>query len=105
MVPEEGKKKRYKQINYIPSQHTVGDPQNQIFSRAFANFWGPPTNPPTTIFMGPNSNFTMGEFVLLGSLPNPTFTPGLLPILGAHWGLFGFRGLKSNFISGAFTHR
>jgi hypothetical protein len=25
---------------------------------------------------------------------------GLLPILGAHWGLLGFRGSKSNFISG-----
>jgi hypothetical protein len=31
---------------------------------------------PTTIFMGPYSNFTLGEFVLLGRLPNSNFTPG-----------------------------
>jgi hypothetical protein len=61
----------------------------KFFSGAFANFWGPPTNPPTTIFMGPNSNYTLGKFVLLGRLPNPNVTMGLLPILGpigAFWG-------------------
>jgi hypothetical protein len=89
MVPE-NKQKRYKQINYIglndpyPSQHTFGDPQNQTFSWAFANFWGPPTNPTTTIFMDPNSNFTLGEFVLLGRLPNSNSTPGAFANFGAH---------------------
>jgi hypothetical protein len=42
--------------------------------------------------------------VLLGRIPNSNFTPGLLPILWAH-GHLGFRGPKSNLISGAFTHR
>jgi hypothetical protein len=30
------------------------------------------------------------------------YSEGLLPILGAHWGLLGFRGSKSNFTLGAF---
>jgi hypothetical protein len=42
--------------------------------------------------MGPNSNCTLGEFVLL--------LRGLFPILGAHWGLLGFRGPKLNFTLG-----
>jgi hypothetical protein len=33
--------------------------------------------------------------------PNSNFTPGLLPILGAH-GLFGVQGLKIKFYSGEF---
>jgi hypothetical protein len=66
-------------------------------------FWGPPTNPPTTLFMGPNSNFTLGEFVLLGRLPNSNFTPGAFAHVGAHWGFLWFRGSKSNFTMGAFS--
>jgi hypothetical protein len=55
-------------------------------------------------FRGLNSYFTLGEFFLLGSLPNSSFTLGLLPILGP-MDLLWFRGSKSIFISVAFTHR
>jgi hypothetical protein len=74
-------KKRYKQINYIgfengpyPSQYTLATPKIYFFLGVFAHFWGPSANPPT-IFKGPNSNFTMGELVLLRRLPNSNFNP------------------------------
>jgi hypothetical protein len=74
----------------IPILHNtlLVTPKFKFYSGAFANFWGPP-NPATKIFMGPHSNFTLGKFVLLGSLPNSNFIPGLLPIwgpTGAFWG-------------------
>jgi hypothetical protein len=76
----------------IPILHNtlLATPKLKFYSGVFANFGGPP-NPVTTIFMSPHSNFTLGEFFLLGRLPNSNFTPGLLPILrptGA------FRGMK-----------
>jgi hypothetical protein len=52
--------------------------------------------------MGPKSNFTLGEFVLLGRLPNSNFTPGALAHFGGPLGFLGFRGSKSNFTLGAF---
>jgi hypothetical protein len=53
----------------IPIFHNTlsATPKLKFYCGAFANFWGPP-NQATTIFMGPNSNFTLGEFDLLGSL-------------------------------------
>jgi hypothetical protein len=66
----------------------LATPKLKFYSGAFANFWGPP-NPATTIFMGLNSNFTLGEFVLLGSHPNSNFTPGVCPF----WGPLGHFGV------------
>jgi hypothetical protein len=44
---------------------------------AFANFWGLSNNQPTTIFMGPNSKFTLGEFILLWRLQISSFILGV----------------------------
>jgi hypothetical protein len=77
----------------------LATPKLKFYYGAFANFCGP-TNPANTIFMGPHSNFTLEEFVLLRSLPNSNFIPGALPILGAHWDLLGFKGTKLNLTLG-----
>jgi hypothetical protein len=74
----------------------------KFYSEAVANFWGPP-NPATTIFMGPHSNFTLAEFVLLGSLQNLNFTPGAFAYFGGPLGPFGFQGPKIKFYSRAFV--
>jgi hypothetical protein len=94
MVPENKKKKdtnklttlAFKMISILHNT-LLATPKLKFYSGTFTNFWGPP-NPATTIFIGPNSNFTLWAFTHFG----------------AHWGLLVFRGPKSNFISGAFTH-
>jgi hypothetical protein len=99
MVPgkkEDSNKLTTLAFKMIPILHNtmLATPKLKFYSGAFANFWGPP-NPATTIFMGPNSNFTLGEFVLFGSLPNSNFTPEAFALLGAHWAILGFRGVKN----------
>jgi hypothetical protein len=70
------------------------------FSGVFAHFWGSPSNQPTTMFMGPNSNFTMGKFVLLGRIPNSNFNPGAFAHFGGPLGHFAGQGPKIKFYSG-----
>jgi hypothetical protein len=53
--------------------------------------------------MVPNSNFTLGEFVLLGSLPNSNFTPGAFAHFGSSLGPFGVQGPKIKLYSGEFV--
>jgi hypothetical protein len=74
----------------IPILHNtlLATPKLTFYSRTFANFWDPP-NPATTFFIGPNSNFPLGEFVLLGSFPNSNFTPGAFAHFGGPLGPFG----------------
>jgi hypothetical protein len=78
----------------------LATPKLKFYFGAFPHFWGPP-NAATTIFMGLNSNFNLGEFVLLGSLPNSNFSPEAFAHFGGPTGVFlGFRGRKSNFTLG-----
>jgi hypothetical protein len=65
----------------------------KFFLGLLPNFWGPPT----TIFMGLNSNFTLREFVLLRRLSNSNFTPGAFAHFEGPLGLFGvhFKGQYS----------
>jgi hypothetical protein len=91
----------------IPILHNtlLATPKLKFYSGAFAHFWGSP-NPAITIVMGPNSNFTLGEFVLLGSLPNSNFTRGFCPFWGSGaqnqillWGhLFFWGGSKTQIL-------
>jgi hypothetical protein len=88
----------FKMIHIIHNT-LLATPKIKFFLGLLPNFEAP-TNLPTTIFMGPNSNFTLGEFVLLGSLPNSNFTLRAF----AHFGCprLGFRGSKPNVIQGEF---
>jgi hypothetical protein len=43
-----------------------------------------------------------GNLSFWGGSQTQMLLRGLLPILGAHWGLLGFRGSKSNFTLGTF---
>jgi hypothetical protein len=69
-------------------------PKLKFYSEGFCPFLGP-TKPNNHNFYGPKLKFYSGAFVLLGRLPNSNFTPGFLPILGAHWGILGFKGVKN----------
>jgi hypothetical protein len=109
MVPENKQKEDTNKLTsisfkIIPIFHNtlLATPENRICFWRFAYFWGPPTNPQTTTFMGLNSNFILGEFVLLGKLPNSNFTPETFAHFGAHWGFLGFCGSKPNFTLRAF---
>jgi hypothetical protein len=88
----------------IPILHNtlLATPKLKFYFGAFANFWSSP-NPATTIFMGPNSNFILGNLFFWGVSQTQILLRGLLPILGAHWCHLGFRGPKSNFTLGAFV--
>jgi hypothetical protein len=107
MVPENKQKKKklttlaFKMIP-IPHNKLLATRKLKFYFGAFANFWGPP-NPATTIFMGLNSNCTLGEFVLLGSLPNSNCTPGAFAHFGGLLGSFGVHGPKIKFYSGEFV--
>jgi hypothetical protein len=52
--------------------------------------------------MGPNSNFTLGKFVLLRRLPNSNVTPGAFAHFGGPLRPVEVQGLKIKFYSGAF---
>jgi hypothetical protein len=82
----------------IPILHNtlLATPKLKFYSGAFANFWGP-LNPATTIFMEPNSNCTLGNtrMSFWGVSQTQILLRGLLPILGAHWGILWFRGVKN----------
>jgi hypothetical protein len=88
----------------IPTLHNtlLATPKLKIYSGALNNFWSSPKLA-TTIFMGPNSNYALGEFVILGSLPNSNFTAGSFAHSWGPLGRFGFQSKKSNFTLGAFV--
>jgi hypothetical protein len=89
----------------IPILHKtlLATPKIKFFLGLLLIFWGPPTNPPTTIFMGPNSNFILGEFVPLGRIPNSNFSPGAFAQFVDQLGLLWFKGSKSYFTLGHFS--
>jgi hypothetical protein len=95
MVPENKQKKKVRTktklaFKMIPILHNtlLATSKLKFYSGAIANFWGPP-NPATKIFMGQNSNFTLGAFVLLRRLPKSNFTLGAFAHFGGHWALWG----------------
>jgi hypothetical protein len=74
-------------------------PRSQTLLRVFAHFGGP-----LGLFgvQGLKIKFFSGYIYLFGESPELRFYCGALAHFG---GLLGFRGSKSNFISGTFTHR
>jgi hypothetical protein len=72
---------------YILHNTLLATPKLKFCSGAFVNFWGPP-NPATTIFMCPISNCTLGNLFFWGVYQTQNLLLGILPILGAHWGIW-----------------
>jgi hypothetical protein len=73
-----------------------GGSLTQILLRDFDHFGGPP-NPTIIIVIGPNTSFTVREFVLLGRLPNSSFTPWAFDHLGGPLEPLGFQRPKIKF--------
>jgi hypothetical protein len=77
-------------------------PQTKNLLRVFCPFWGP-----TGAFRvsGAQNQILLWGIFLFGESPKLKFYSGVFAHFGGPLGLLGFRGSKSNFISGAFTHR